>query len=57
MTLDYQQKTHNECIYFEENIPSLDLMDKYFPKLQLHNLYKGISVYNKVAFNTGKFKC
>ena len=27
MTLD------NECIYFEENITCLDLMDKYFPTL------------------------
>ena len=33
MTLDYQQKTYNECIYFEENITCLDLMDKYFPTL------------------------
>ena len=23
----------NFCIYFEENITCLDLMDKYFPKL------------------------
>ena len=33
MTLDYQQKTYNECIYFEENITCLDLRDKYFPTL------------------------
>ena len=33
MTLNYQQKTYNECIYFEENITCLDLMDKYFPTL------------------------
>ena len=33
MTLDYQQKTYNERIYFEENITCLDLMDKYFPTL------------------------
>ena len=50
MTLHYWQKTHNECIYFEENITCLDLMDKHFPTLQLYNLNKGVSVYDKVAW-------
>ena len=49
MTLHYWQKTHNECIYFEENITYLDLIDKLIPSLQLYNLNKGISVYDKVV--------
>ena len=37
MTLYYQQKTYSECIYFEEDITCLDVMDKYFPTLQLRD--------------------
>ena len=48
MTLNYLQKTYNECIYFEGNTTCL-LMDKCFPQLQLHSLNKGMSVYDKVA--------
>ena len=50
MTLYYQRKAYSECIYFEENITCLNLMDKYFPTVRLHNLNKVISVYNKVAW-------
>ena len=49
MTLYYQQRTYNECIYFEGNTTCLNLIDKYFPTLQKHSLSKGISVYNKVV--------
>ena len=48
ITLYYQQKTYNECICFEEYTTCLNLMDKYFPTLQLHSLNKDISGY-KVA--------
>ena len=48
MTRNYLQKTYNECVYFEEHTTCL-LMDKFFPKLQLHSLNKGMSVYDKVA--------
>ena len=43
MTLEYQQKTYNKCIYFEQNITCLNLIDKYryFPTLQLYSLNKG----------------
>ena len=49
MTLYYQQRKYNECIYFEESTTCLYLMDKYFSTLQLHSLNKGILVYNKVV--------
>ena len=45
MTLYYKQNTYNECNYFKENKTCLDLMDKYFPRLKLHNFNRDISVY------------
>ena len=55
MTLYYQQKTYNECIYFEENITCLNLIDKYFPTLQLHDLNRGISLFSKFSAPTIAF--
>ena len=34
----------------KEDSTCLDLMNKYFPTLQLHNFNKDISVYNKVVW-------